>query len=122
MSLQRFNLAARHALLSVSVLLKLLNLFYKYRHDPGDASLSQQEEWRDVLGLFFFPLCVQPGGSLFITTINKTNLSFALGIVVAEQLLRLVPRGTHDWEKFISPEELERLLESSKEPRYYKKN
>lgn len=60
---------------------------------------------------------MQPGGSLFITTINKTNLSFALGIVVAEQLLRIVPSGTHDWEKFISPVELERLLESSKEPR-----
>lgn len=70
--------------------------------------------WR----VYFF-LCVQPGGSLFITTINKTNLSFALGIVVAEQLLRIVPSGTHDWEKFISPVELERLLESSKEPRYY---
>lgn len=61
---------------------------------------------------------MQPGGSLFITTINKTNLSYALGIVVAEQLLRIVPNGTHDWEKFISPVELERLLESSKEPKY----
>lgn len=57
---------------------------------------------------------MQPGGSLFITTINKTNLSYVLGIIVAEQLLRIVPRGTHDWEKFISPVELERLLESSK--------
>nr|XP_046254809.1 ubiquinone biosynthesis O-methyltransferase, mitochondrial [Scatophagus argus] len=56
---------------------------------------------------------LKPGGSLFITTINKTNLSYALGIVVAEQLLRIVPSGTHDWEKFISPVELERLLESS---------
>lgn len=65
------------------------------------------------------PFCVQPGGSLFITTINKTNLSYALGIVAAEQLLRIVPSGTHDWEKFISPVELERLLESSKEPERY---
>ncbi|XP_019946749.2 ubiquinone biosynthesis O-methyltransferase, mitochondrial [Paralichthys olivaceus] len=56
---------------------------------------------------------LKPGGSLFITTINKTNLSYALGIVVAEQLLRIVPSGTHDWEKFISPEDLERLLESN---------
>lgn len=55
---------------------------------------------------------LKPGGSLFITTINKTNLSYALGIIVAEQILRIVPSGTHDWEKFISPEELERLLES----------
>lgn len=81
--------------------------------------LSRQEEC-DVFFIFSLP-CVQPGGSLFITTINKTNLSYALGIVVAEQLLRIVPSGTHDWEKFISPVELERLLESSKDPRYSKK-
>ncbi|XP_004541693.1 ubiquinone biosynthesis O-methyltransferase, mitochondrial [Maylandia zebra] len=55
---------------------------------------------------------LKPGGSLFITTINKTNLSYVLGIVVAEQLLRIVPDGTHDWEKFVSPVDLERLLES----------
>ncbi|KAF3840167.1 hypothetical protein F7725_018884 [Dissostichus mawsoni] len=46
---------------------------------------------------------LKPGGSLFITTLNKTNLSYALAIVAAEQLLRIVPSGTHDWEKFISP-------------------
>lgn len=56
---------------------------------------------------------LKPGGSLFITTINKTNLSYAFGIVVAEQILRIVPSGTHDWEKFISPVELERVLESN---------
>ncbi|XP_064198367.1 ubiquinone biosynthesis O-methyltransferase, mitochondrial isoform X2 [Anguilla rostrata] len=56
---------------------------------------------------------LKPGGSLFITTINKTNLSYALGIVAAERILRIVPAGTHDWEKFISPVDLERLLESS---------
>ncbi|XP_030641194.1 ubiquinone biosynthesis O-methyltransferase, mitochondrial [Chanos chanos] len=55
---------------------------------------------------------LKPGGSLFITTINKTNLSYALGIVVAERVLRIVPSGTHDWEKFVSPVDLERLLES----------
>ncbi|KAM4633251.1 ubiquinone biosynthesis O-methyltransferase, mitochondrial [Polymixia lowei] len=56
---------------------------------------------------------LKPGGSLFITTISKTRLSYVLGIVAAEQLLRIVPSGTHDWDKFISPVELERLLESS---------
>lgn len=58
-------------------------------------------------------LMLKPGGSLFITTLNKTNLSWLLGIVVAENVLRIVPPGTHEWEKFISPEELERLLESN---------
>ncbi|XP_068606027.1 ubiquinone biosynthesis O-methyltransferase, mitochondrial isoform X2 [Brachionichthys hirsutus] len=56
---------------------------------------------------------LKPGGSLFITTINKTKLSYALAIVAAEQLFRIVPSGTHEWEKFISPVELERMLESN---------
>lgn len=56
---------------------------------------------------------LKPGGSLFITTINRTQMSYVLGIIVAEQVLRIVPRGTHDWEKFINPVELETLLEST---------
>lgn len=55
---------------------------------------------------------LKPGGSLFITTINRTQMSYVLGIIAAEQVLRIVPRGTHDWEKFINPVELETLLES----------
>ncbi|XP_078068754.1 ubiquinone biosynthesis O-methyltransferase, mitochondrial [Mustelus asterias] len=53
---------------------------------------------------------LKPGGSLFITTINKTFLSYVLAIVAAEKILRIVPNGTHEWERFISPDELERLL------------
>ncbi|XP_074846946.1 ubiquinone biosynthesis O-methyltransferase, mitochondrial [Carettochelys insculpta] len=56
---------------------------------------------------------VKPEGSLFITTINKTQLSYILGILVAERIMGIVPEGTHDWEKFVSPEELECLLESN---------
>ncbi|XP_067874813.1 ubiquinone biosynthesis O-methyltransferase, mitochondrial [Heterodontus francisci] len=56
---------------------------------------------------------LKPGGSLFITTINKTFLSYVLAILAAEKILRIVPNGTHEWERFISPEELERLLVSS---------
>ncbi|XP_053508217.1 ubiquinone biosynthesis O-methyltransferase, mitochondrial isoform X1 [Ictalurus furcatus] len=56
---------------------------------------------------------LKPGGSVFITTISRTRLSYVLGIVLAEQVLRIVPRGTHEWDKFITPVELETLLESS---------
>ncbi|XP_075001657.1 ubiquinone biosynthesis O-methyltransferase, mitochondrial isoform X3 [Calonectris borealis] len=56
---------------------------------------------------------LKPEGSLFITTINKTQLSYVLGIVVAEKIIGIVPEGTHEWEKFVPPEELERLLESN---------
>uniref|UniRef100_A0A8C5ICF8 Ubiquinone biosynthesis O-methyltransferase, mitochondrial n=1 Tax=Junco hyemalis TaxID=40217 RepID=A0A8C5ICF8_JUNHY len=64
----------------------------------------------------FIKCCSQvlkPEGSLFITTINKTQLSYVLGIVVAEKIMGIVPEGTHEWEKFVPPEELERLLEST---------
>uniref|UniRef100_A0A8C2SJY3 Ubiquinone biosynthesis O-methyltransferase, mitochondrial n=1 Tax=Coturnix japonica TaxID=93934 RepID=A0A8C2SJY3_COTJA len=56
---------------------------------------------------------LKPGGSLFITTINRTQLSYILGIVVAEKIAGIVPEGTHEWEKFVPPEELEHLLELS---------
>ncbi|KAF5896974.1 ubiquinone biosynthesis O-methyltransferase, mitochondrial, partial [Clarias magur] len=55
---------------------------------------------------------LKPGGSVFATTISRTQLSYILGIIMAEQVLRIVPRGTHEWDKFITPVELERLLES----------
>ncbi|KAK7107850.1 ubiquinone biosynthesis O-methyltransferase-like [Littorina saxatilis] len=56
---------------------------------------------------------VKPGGSIFLTTLNKTYLSYALGVVVAENLLRLVSPGTHDWNKFISPQDLQYILDQN---------
>lgn len=50
---------------------------------------------------------VRPGGLFFCATLNRTMKSFALAIVGAEYVLRWVPRGTHDWEKFVTPRELE---------------
>jgi 2-polyprenyl-6-hydroxyphenyl methylase/3-demethylubiquinone-9 3-methyltransferase len=47
-----------------------------------------------------------PGGQVFVTTLNRTPASYALAIVGAEYLLRLVPAGTHSWTKFITPQEL----------------
>lgn len=52
-----------------------------------------------------------PGGSIFITTFNKTNVSWLGGIVFAEYILNMIPRGTHDWNKFIPPVETQRILE-----------
>ncbi|MDH7798439.1 MULTISPECIES: bifunctional 2-polyprenyl-6-hydroxyphenol methylase/3-demethylubiquinol 3-O-methyltransferase UbiG [unclassified Beijerinckia] len=50
---------------------------------------------------------VRPGGLLFAATLNRTLKSFALAIVGAEYVLRWVEPGTHQWEKFIKPAELE---------------
>ncbi|MBM3554737.1 MAG: bifunctional 2-polyprenyl-6-hydroxyphenol methylase/3-demethylubiquinol 3-O-methyltransferase UbiG [Alphaproteobacteria bacterium] len=53
---------------------------------------------------------VRPGGALALSTLNRTARSFVLGIVVAEYVAGLVPRGTHDWKKFVRPSELGALL------------
>lgn len=49
---------------------------------------------------------LKPGGHLFLSTINRTARSFALAIVAAEQVLKLLPKGTHRHELFIRPSEL----------------
>lgn len=49
---------------------------------------------------------VKPGGLLVMATINRTLKSYALAIVGAEYVLGWLPRGTHDWEKFVTPAEL----------------
>lgn len=53
---------------------------------------------------------VKPDGIIIFSTLNRTAKSFALGIIAAEYVLRWVPRGTHDWKKFIKPSELARYL------------
>lgn len=53
---------------------------------------------------------VKPGGQLFLSTLNKTIASYLLGIVAAEKVFGLVPNGTHDWDKFIPPKDLEWML------------
>jgi 2-polyprenyl-6-hydroxyphenyl methylase / 3-demethylubiquinone-9 3-methyltransferase len=50
---------------------------------------------------------VKPGGLLFVATLNRTAKSFALAIVGAEYILRWLPRGTHSWDKFVTPNELD---------------
>lgn len=54
---------------------------------------------------------LRPGGSIFITTFNKTTLAWLSGIVCAEYVLNMIPQGTHDWNKFISPLDTQRILE-----------
>jgi 2-polyprenyl-6-hydroxyphenyl methylase/3-demethylubiquinone-9 3-methyltransferase len=54
---------------------------------------------------------VKPGGLFIAATINRTLKSFALAIVGAEYILRWLPRGTHQWDRLIKPEELEETIE-----------
>jgi 2-polyprenyl-6-hydroxyphenyl methylase/3-demethylubiquinone-9 3-methyltransferase len=53
---------------------------------------------------------LKPGGRLFLSTLNRTPKAFAFGIVGAEYVLGLLPRGTHRYERFLKPSELRRAL------------
>lgn len=55
---------------------------------------------------------VAPGGLAFAATLNRTPKAFALAIVGAEYVMRWLPRGTHDWRKFVKPSELVGGLEA----------
>ena len=56
---------------------------------------------------------IDDGGSFFLTTINRTQRSYVGAILAAEYVLRLLPTGTHDWNKFITPHELQDMLKNS---------
>ncbi len=60
-----------------------------------------------------FARLVRPGGDLFVSTINRGAKSFALAIVAAEYVLRLLPRGTHEYARFIRPAELVALARAA---------
>jgi 2-polyprenyl-6-hydroxyphenyl methylase/3-demethylubiquinone-9 3-methyltransferase len=55
---------------------------------------------------------VKPGALMITATINRTMKSFALAIVAAEYVLGWLPRGTHQWDRLVTPQELERGMES----------
>jgi len=56
---------------------------------------------------------LKPGGKLFLSTLNRTPAAFALAIVGAEYVARLLPRGTHHYEQFLKPSELAVLLRAA---------
>ena len=58
----------------------------------------------------------RPGGLFFAATLNRTLKSFGLAILGAEYILRWAPRGTHQWEKFVTPDELEVAMEDAGAP------
>lgn len=55
----------------------------------------------------------KPGGLVFASTLNRNLKSWAMAIVGAEYLLRWLPKGTHDWSKFLTPEELSGMLRAA---------
>ena len=56
---------------------------------------------------------LKSGGTIFLSTINKSLISFIKSIVMAEYVLNIVPKGTHSYEKFIKPSDLNEILENN---------
>ncbi|HEX2654849.1 MAG TPA: bifunctional 2-polyprenyl-6-hydroxyphenol methylase/3-demethylubiquinol 3-O-methyltransferase UbiG [Xanthobacteraceae bacterium] len=95
-----------------------------YRATTAEALADAGEQFDAVLAMevvehvtdvkAFVARCTQmvrPGGLMIAATLNRTIKSFALAIVGAEYVLRWVPRGTHQWDKFVTPDELEAAME-----------
>ena len=56
---------------------------------------------------------VRPGGLMLLSTLNRTLKAYLLAIVGAEYILRWLPVGTHQWERFVTPDELARHLRAA---------
>ena len=62
---------------------------------------------------FFLKSCsnlLKKNGIMFVATLNKTLKSYLFAIIGAEYILRWLPIGTHEWEKFVEPEELNQYI------------
>ena len=82
-------------------------------HERFDLVLVMEvvEHVKDVGG--FLKRCtafLKPGGLMVISTLNRSLKSYALAIVGAEYVLRWLPRGTHRWDRFVTPDELAKYL------------
>jgi len=97
-----------------------------YRAGTAEALAEAGERFDVVLAMevvehvidvpLFVSTCagmVKPDGLMIAATLNRTLKSFALAIVGAEYVLRWVPRGTHQWDKFVTPQELETAIENA---------
>lgn len=90
-----------------------------YRHTTAEALAAAGERFDVVLNMeviehvadpqAYLTACqalMKPGGVMICSTLNRTAKSFAMAIIGAEWVMRWLPKGTHDWQKFITPDEL----------------
>ncbi len=100
-----------------------MGLEIDYRYTTVEAAAAAGEQYDVVLNMevvehvadvdsFLDASCalVAPGGLMFVATLNRTMKSFAFAIVGAEYVMRWLPRGTHDWRKFMRPSEMAHAL------------
>lgn len=117
MSEEALNVARLHAIDS--------NLEIDYQHTTAEAFAAEHAGQFDVVTCLemlehvpdpeaVIAACarlVKPGGDIFFSTLNRNLKSRMLGIIAAEYVLRWVPKGTHDYTKFIKPSELLQMAE-----------
>ncbi|MDQ7080889.1 MAG: bifunctional 2-polyprenyl-6-hydroxyphenol methylase/3-demethylubiquinol 3-O-methyltransferase UbiG [Paracoccaceae bacterium] len=94
-----------------------------YRNTTAEALAAEGEQFDVVLNMeviehvsdpaAYMRAChdlLKPGGLMITSTINRNPKSFMVAIIGAEQIMRWLPKGTHDWKKFITPDELYDLI------------
>jgi 2-polyprenyl-6-hydroxyphenyl methylase/3-demethylubiquinone-9 3-methyltransferase len=94
-----------------------------YRHTTAEALAAEGERFDVILNmevvehvadpLAYLTACrelLNPGGLMIASTLNRNPKSYLMAIIGAERVMRWLPRGTHDWSKFITPDELFDLL------------
>jgi 2-polyprenyl-6-hydroxyphenyl methylase/3-demethylubiquinone-9 3-methyltransferase len=95
-----------------------------YRHTSAEALAAAGEQFDVVLNMevvehvadpqAYLTAChdlLKSGGLMLCSTINRNPKSFAMAIVGAEYIMRWLPKGTHEWSKFITPDELFKMIE-----------
>ena len=97
-----------------------------YRHTTAEALAEAGEQFDVVLNmevvehvadpLAYLTACQQllkPGGLMLCSTINRNPKSYLVAIIGAEHIMRWLPKGTHEWNKFITPDELVELIKNA---------
>lgn len=98
-----------------------------YRATTAEALAAEGEQFDVVLALeivehvadpaAFIRTChdlLRPGGLVAFSTLNRTAKSFGAAIIGAEWIMRWLPRGTHEWNRFITPSELSEMLKATR--------
>lgn len=94
-----------------------------YRHTTAEALAAAGERFDVVMNMevvehvadpqAYLTACqelLKPGGLMVCSTLNRTAKSFMMAIIGAEWVMRWLPKGTHDWQKFITPDELYAMI------------
>lgn len=98
-------------------------LAVEYRHCLAEHLVASEEQFDVVLNTevvehvadpaqLMSDCCklLKPGGIMIVATLNRTVRAYLLAILAAEHILRWLPKGTHDWKRFLKPDEIEAML------------